>query len=143
MTNTPQAPIADTAPADMQITDYDSSHLTNVSSPARRRRREPHGMRLHESCSASIPPGTRRSRRIYDLHLARARWISDHGYRDLASHLALTADRIYLSGSGTSSAFRRDGIYIAKLFARFRLELPRNYAIFKPRYDQPRSGQAY
>jgi len=23
------------------------------------------------------------ARRIYDSHLARARWISDHGYRDL------------------------------------------------------------
>jgi hypothetical protein len=84
LTNTPQAPIADTAPADTQLTDYDKSHFVTY-------------LRLLDAAGENAPwdevarivlgldpvKHAEASRRIYDSHLARARWISDHGYRDL------------------------------------------------------------
>jgi Uncharacterized conserved protein (DUF2285) len=84
LTNTPQAPIADTAPADAQLTEYDKSHFVTY-------------LRLLDAAGEDAPwdevaravlgldpvKHAETARRIYDSHLARARWISEHGYRDL------------------------------------------------------------
>jgi hypothetical protein len=80
----PSAPIADTAPADAQLTDYDKSHLVTY-------------LRLLDAAAENAPweeaariilgldpaKHAEAARHIYDSHLARARWMSDHGYRDL------------------------------------------------------------
>lgn len=80
----PQPPIADAAPSDPQLTDYDRSHLVTY-------------LRLLDAAEAAAPwedvarillgldtaGNPDASRRVYEAHLARARWMSDHGYRAL------------------------------------------------------------
>jgi hypothetical protein len=82
-TNSP-SPLADVAPSEPRITDYDRSHLATY-------------LRLLDAAGEGAPwdevarvvlgldpsHDTEGARRIHDSHLARARWISDHGYRDL------------------------------------------------------------
>ena len=77
-------PIAETAPTDAQITDYDRAHL-------------PTYLRLLDAESDGAPwdevarivldldPEREpdRARRAHDTHLARAHWLTAHGYRDL------------------------------------------------------------
>ena len=47
------------------------------------RRRERSGGRSSVSCSGSIRTQIMSARRVHDSHLARARWMTEHGYRDL------------------------------------------------------------
>ena len=47
------------------------------------RRRERSGRRSSVSCSGSIRTQIMSARRVHDSHLARARWMTEHGYRDL------------------------------------------------------------
>lgn len=77
-------PNADLAPTDSEVTDYDRDRLTVY-------------VRLLDAAAADAPwqdaarivlgidPGEEpeRARRMYDSHLARARWMTEHGYRDL------------------------------------------------------------
>jgi hypothetical protein len=77
-------PIAETAPTAAQITDYDRAHL-------------PTYLRLLDAESDGAPwdevarivldldPEREpdRARRAHDTHLARAHWLTAHGYRDL------------------------------------------------------------
>ena len=77
-------PISDAAPTDPHFTDYDRSHLTIY-------------LRLLDAESDGAPWGDvarivlnldpdrepDRARRAHDTHLARAHWLSEHGYRAL------------------------------------------------------------
>jgi hypothetical protein len=80
------ASVADTAPVGEIITDYDRTHL-------------PTYLRLLDAAADKADPNEvarivlgidptaepERARRAYETHLARARWISTVGYRQLAS----------------------------------------------------------
>jgi hypothetical protein len=80
----PAWPVADTAPDDAQLTDYDRAHVAQY-------------LRLLDAEDAGAPwtevtilvlgidPAREpeRARRAYESHLARARWMIDPGYRDL------------------------------------------------------------
>lgn len=84
MPSPPDPPIAETAPAQPQATDYDRTHLTTY-------------LRLLDAASKGAPweevarivlgldPALEpdRARRAWESHLARARWLTEHGYRDL------------------------------------------------------------
>jgi hypothetical protein len=84
MRSPPAPPIADTAPSQAQVTDYDLAHLSTY-------------LRLLDAASAgasweevarivlSLDPAKDpdRALRAHETHLARARWLSDNGYRDL------------------------------------------------------------
>ncbi len=84
MPATPAPPIADITPTEAQLTDYDRAHLTTY-------------LRLLDAASESAPweevarivleldPAQEpdRARRAHETHLARARWLTEHGYRDL------------------------------------------------------------
>lgn len=79
-----QTEIADTAPSEPRLTDYDRAHLTTY-------------LRLLDAAAdnpdweeaASLILGMHaksqpdRARRAYDSHLARAQWMTSAGYRDL------------------------------------------------------------
>ncbi len=76
--------IAEEAPSDAQLTDYDRAHL-------------PIYLRLLDAAAEGaaweevthivlgIDPAREpaRAKHTHDSHLARARWLSEHGYRDL------------------------------------------------------------
>ena len=80
----PPPPVADTAPSEPRITDYDRSHIATY-------------LRLLDAAADGAPwdevarivlglnteADAAAARAIFDSHLARARWISAHGYRDL------------------------------------------------------------
>lgn len=80
----PRPQVADAAPTEAQLTNYDQTHLTLF-------------IRLLDATSAGaswrevaetllgIDPKREpeRAKRAYDSHLARARWMMDQGYRDL------------------------------------------------------------
>lgn len=80
----PAPEIADIAPVDKELTAYDRAHLVTY-------------MRLLDAEKAGadwrevarlvlgIDPAMEeeRARRAHDTHLARARWLGAHGYRDL------------------------------------------------------------
>lgn len=76
--------IADTAPADPHVTEYDRAH---VAIYLRLLDAAAEGVAWEEVCSIvlGIDPGIaqNRARQAYDSHLARARWLSESGYRDL------------------------------------------------------------
>lgn len=77
-------PIADTAPSDDGITDYDRLHLVTY-------------LRLLDAAADGADPGEvarivlgidpvaepERALRVHASHLARARWMTEHGYRHL------------------------------------------------------------
>jgi hypothetical protein len=79
-------PIADSAPSEEQITDYDRAHIATY-------------LRLLDAASEGanweevahivlgIEPSRepQRARGAYESHLARAHWLTEHGYRDLLS----------------------------------------------------------
>ncbi len=78
--------LADAAPTDDRVTDYDRAHMTTY-------------LRLLDAAAAGaawtevarvvleIDPADEpgRAKSVYDSHLARARWMSTRGYRDLLS----------------------------------------------------------
>jgi len=82
MPSPPAPPIAETAPTAAQVTDYDRAHL-------------PTYLRLLDATSEGAPweevarivldldPALEpdRARRAHETHLARARWLTEHGYR--------------------------------------------------------------
>ena len=85
MTRPPSdAPIADEAPAENALTDYDRRHLATY-------------VRLLDAVAAGADWGAvardvlgidpdhapTRARRAYDSHLARARWMTEVGYRHI------------------------------------------------------------
>lgn len=77
-------PIVVIAPTQEQVTDYDRAHLATY-------------LRLLDAASEGAPwedvarivlgidptGEPDRARQAYETHLARARWLSEHGYRDL------------------------------------------------------------
>lgn len=77
-------PVADLAPDEARITDYDRDHLSVY-------------LRLLDAASAAAPwreavrivlgidpeREPERAKRAHDSHLARARWMLEGGYRDL------------------------------------------------------------
>jgi hypothetical protein len=80
----PTSSVADFAPSEAHLTDYDRSHL-------------PIYLRLLDAASEGAPweevarivlgldPAREpdRARRAHETHLARARWLTEHGYREL------------------------------------------------------------
>jgi len=80
----PDPPIADAAPTEAQVTDYDRMHLTTY-------------LRLLDAAAEGAPweevahivlgldPALEpdRARKAHETHLARARWLTEHGYREL------------------------------------------------------------
>lgn len=80
----PNPPIADRAPTDAVLTGYDEQHLVTylrlLDADAQHADwREVAQIVLH------IDPykESRRARRAWESHLARARWMTEHGYRYL------------------------------------------------------------
>lgn len=84
MTQTPDPPLADAPPADECVTVYDRDHLKLY---VRLLDAETEGAPLAEiawillGIDAAAEP--ERARRVHDNHLGRARWMTEHGYRDL------------------------------------------------------------
>ncbi|WP_026607576.1 DNA -binding domain-containing protein [Methylocapsa acidiphila] len=84
MSPAPTSSVADFAPSEAQVTDYDRMHLTTY-------------LRLLDAASEGAPweevarivlgldPAREpaRARRAHETHLARARWLTEHGYREL------------------------------------------------------------
>ena len=77
-------PIASEAPTDPQLTDYDRAHLPIY---LRLLDADAEGAAWEEAARIVLGLDPARDReqakRLYDSHLARARWLSGHGYRDL------------------------------------------------------------
>ncbi len=74
----------DAPPEGQKLTDYDRDHMTlylRLLDSARA------GADWRESIQVlfGLDPDSspERCRRVYDAHLARARWMSEHGYREL------------------------------------------------------------
>lgn len=86
MNDHPQAPLADAPPADDRVTVYDREHLKLYM---RLLDADSEGAPLSEiarillGIDAAAEP--ERARRVHDNHLERARWMTEHGYRDLLS----------------------------------------------------------
>lgn len=84
MPPSPDHPIADAPPDDPVITGYDRDHLKLYM---RLLDAETAGASLSEVAShllgidAEAEP--ERAHRVHDNHLRRARWMTEHGYRDL------------------------------------------------------------
>lgn len=76
--------IADTAPSDPHVTAYDHAHIATY---LRLLDAAAEGAAWDEVCHIvlGIDPtvAQHRARQTYDSHLARARWLSESGYRDL------------------------------------------------------------
>ena len=77
-------PVADTAPTDRALTGYDEQHLVTY---LRLLDAETDGADWHEVAKLvlHIDPASEpaRARRAWESHLARARWMTEHGYRHL------------------------------------------------------------
>ncbi len=84
MSATGTTPISDLAPQGDDLTDYDHAHMTLY---LRLFDADESGASLQEvsqilfGIDADKEP--ERARKIYDSHLARARWMTEHGYRKL------------------------------------------------------------
>ena len=79
-----QTEIADTAPSEPRLTDYDRAHLTTYLRLLDAAADNPdweEAARLILGMDAKSQPD--RARRAYDSHLARAQWMTSAGYRDL------------------------------------------------------------
>lgn len=80
----PDAPFNDAPPASDRITDYDRRHLKTY---LRLLDAAADGADWREAAehllSLDVAADPERARRVHDAHLARARWMSDRGYRDL------------------------------------------------------------
>jgi Uncharacterized conserved protein (DUF2285) len=82
--HTTQPFVADTAPTENRVTDYDRTHLTNylrILDAAEEGASWAEVARIVLGIDPTDEPD--RAKRVYDSHLARARWMTDHGYRDL------------------------------------------------------------
>jgi len=79
-----QTEIADTAPSEPRLTDYDRAHLTTylrlLDAAADNADWEEAASLILGMHAKSQPD---RARRAYDSHLARAQWMTSAGYRDL------------------------------------------------------------
>jgi hypothetical protein len=77
-------PVADTAPTDRALTGYDEQHLVTY---LRLLDAETDGADWQEVAKLvlHIDPASEpaRARRAWESHLARARWMTEHGYRHL------------------------------------------------------------
>lgn len=83
-TDSTREPIADAAPTEARLTQYDRAHFATY-------------LRLLDAADEGAPwqeasrivlgidPDREpdRAKRAHDSHLARARWLCEHGYRDL------------------------------------------------------------
>ena len=84
MSATGTTPISDLAPQSDDLTDYDHTHMTLY---LRLFDAAESGASLQEisqilfGIDADKEPT--RARKMYDSHLARARWMTEHGYRKL------------------------------------------------------------
>ena len=82
--HTTQPFVADTAPTENRVTDYDRAHLTNylrILDAAEEGAPWAEVARIVLGIDPTEEPD--RAKRMYDTHLARARWMTDHGYRNL------------------------------------------------------------
>ncbi len=83
MTPSKNFPIADAAPSDEHVTDYDRAH---VKAYLRMLDAAEEGAAWEEVSSIvlGIDPLREpvRAKRAYDTHLARARWLANKGYKD-------------------------------------------------------------
>jgi hypothetical protein len=79
-----QTEIADTAPSEPRLTDYDRAHLTTY---IRLLDAAADNADWEEAASSilgmDVKSEPNRARRAYDSHLARAQWMTSAGYRDL------------------------------------------------------------
>lgn len=79
-----EPPVAFTAPTDEMLTEYDQQHLVTY---LRLLDAEAEGVDWMEVASLvlQIDPATdpARARASWESHLARAKWLADHGYRQL------------------------------------------------------------
>ncbi len=76
--------ITDTAPIENQLTDYDRAHLTTYLRLLDAAKEGAPWTEVARIVLGIDPAGEPdRAKRVYDSHLARARWMTDHGYRDL------------------------------------------------------------
>ena len=79
-----QTEIADTAPSEPHLTDYDRAHLTTYLRLLDAAADNPdweEAASLILGMDAKSQPD--RARRAYDSHLARAQWMTSAGYRNL------------------------------------------------------------
>ena len=78
------APIAETAPTEPQLTDYDRAHLRTY---LRLLDAAIEGASWEEATfiilGIDVMADPDRARRVHEEHLTRARWLSQHGYREL------------------------------------------------------------
>ena len=76
--------IADAAPTDSTLTHYDERHLITY---LRLLDADAEGVDWREVAKIVLKINTdrepERARRAYDSHLARAKWMTEHGYRHL------------------------------------------------------------
>jgi T6SS, Transcription factor, DNA binding domain len=71
-------------PAEDRVTDYDHAHLTTYLRLLDAEADRAPWMEVAQIVLGLDPAADpERARRIYESHLARARWMSEHGYRDL------------------------------------------------------------
>lgn len=84
MSTSNSAPVADAAPSEPYLTDYDHAHLAIY---LRLLDAAEEGAAWEEAARIvlGVDPGhdPQRAKRAHDTHLARARWLSSQGYRDL------------------------------------------------------------
>jgi len=77
-------PVADLAPSEASVTDYDRAHAQTY---LRRLDAAPEGASWAEACRIvlGIDPDRepKRAESVHRSHLERARWLAEHGYRDL------------------------------------------------------------
>ena len=79
-----QPAVADSAPSEDRLTDYDEAHLPDylrLLDAEREAAPWTEIVRLVLGIDPAQEP--ERARRVYDSHLARARWIAERGYRDM------------------------------------------------------------
>jgi hypothetical protein len=77
------APVADLAPSEAHLTDYDHTHLAiylRLLDAAKEGAAWEEAARIVLGIDPIRQP--KRAKRAHDTHLARARWLSEHGYRD-------------------------------------------------------------
>lgn len=77
-------PLQDTPPASSSLTDYDRQHMKTY---LRLLDAEADGADWREAAAIvlglDVAHAPRQARRVHESHLARARWMSTHGYLDL------------------------------------------------------------
>lgn len=80
----PDTPLQDAAPTSATLTDYDRHHLKTY---LRLLDAAADGADWREAAALvlglDVAADPERARQTHDSHLARARWMTEHGYRDL------------------------------------------------------------